>query len=155
MLKAPLSPETMLKLNARLQAYRQQAEERKTVKVRIWSSGGRGGLPLFRKYPPEVQEVCWQHYNSLCVKHKAKLDANPWFKCILVATATRVALEKLGLKNPRIGLNRMRIINQLKVALGIRDVNIDNAARMKIRRKRAKASAKVQKLNVSQLPLEC
>lgn len=82
---------------------------------------------FFRKYPIEVQDKCWEHYNSLCIKHKAKLQGNNRYKRILVATATRLALDELGITQiSRKGFHRLRIINSIKVRLNLRDKNPNN-----------------------------
>lgn len=140
----------MLALNAKLQAYREHADKNRNF-------GGMRELRLgyFMAYPPEVRKLAWEHLSLLCVKHKAKLEARPSFKGPLVATATRLALDELGLREiSRKGFYRLRAMRKLKVDLGIQDKNPDGGE-MNNRRKRAKALAKMQKLNVSQLPLEC
>jgi hypothetical protein len=107
-------------LIANLQRYRKEADAN-----RNFSGGkpGRTSLPLFAKYPPEVQQVCREYLNSLCVKHKDRLEANYGrYYGVLVATATRMALDKLGLRQiSRKGFHRLRVINSTKVALGLRD----------------------------------
>jgi hypothetical protein len=139
-------------LIANLQRYRKEADANRNF------SGGKPGntlLPLFGKYPPEVQQVCREYLNSLCVKHKDRLEANYGrYYGVLVATATRLALDKLGLRQiSRKGFHRFRTINRIKVALGLRDKNLNDI--MNNRRKRATASANLQKCTVRQIPLEC
>lgn len=93
----------------------------------------------FRKYPPEVQAKCWEHYNSLCIKHKAKLQGNNWYKRILVATATRLALDELGITQiSRKGFLRLRVINNIKVKLGFRD---KNHANLRVYKRKVKVDA--------------
>ena len=112
------------KLVATLQRYRKEAAAN-----RNFSGGKRGNtfLPLFAKYPPEVQKVCREYLNSLCLKHKDRLEANYGrYYGVLVATATRMALDKLGLRQiSKKGFQRGRDINRIKVFLGIQDKNPD------------------------------
>jgi len=144
----PLHPDVLLaKRVARLQLYRQSAEGNRNFKGRV----GEPGRLYFRHYPPEVQRVCWEHFSSLCVKHKARLEVDGSFTGTLVATATRLALDQLGLRDiSRQGFNRLRAIRRLKVDLGITDINEDRR-----RKRRAASTPNMQKCNVSQLPLEC
>lgn len=135
-------------LIARLQTYRKQAEANHNF-VNLRDNGERG-KPYFRKYPPEVQVICWEFYNSLYLKHGHKLLADSSYQRILVAVATRLALDKLGITQiSRKGFHRMREINRVKVGLGIRDKSPDQVANN--RRKRAAAIAKMQERDVPPL----
>ena len=82
---------------------------------------------LFHKYPPDVRALAWEYLNLLSIKYKAKLEtSHPGYYAILVATATRLALDKLGYTQiSRKGFHRIRIINRLKVAIGVMDKNPD------------------------------
>jgi len=135
-------------LIAQLQRYRKEANANRN----FGNAKDEGsGKPYFRNYPPEVQKVCWEHFSLLCSKHKAKLEANSSYVSVLVATATRLALDELGLRQvSRKGFHRLRIINRTKVALGIRDKNPNRR-----RPKNAAPTTNLQKCNVSQLSLEC
>jgi hypothetical protein len=65
----------------------------------------------FRKYPPDVQECAWKHLNILCERHKDKLNGRPKYKGIMVATATRLALDELGYR--RISLRGCAVANSM------------------------------------------
>lgn len=136
---------------ALLQSYRQHAEgNRNFVGIREHK-----GKAYFSTYPPEVQKVCWEFYNSLYLKHGYKLEADPGYARILVATATRLALDHLGLRTiSRSGFHRLRAINKLKVDLGIQDEHPVNRLSISEKRRRAAKKASMQKLNLSQLSME-
>lgn len=110
------------KLIANLQRYRREAKANSNFgNIKSIRKG------YFKAYSPEVQAKCWEIYNSLCIKHKAKLEAYPWYKRIMVATATRMALDALGItQTSRKGFHRLRIINHTKVMLRVRDKNPNN-----------------------------
>ncbi len=131
---ANLSNEHRKSLIAQLQRYRKHAEgNRNFVGVRRYKRKA-----YFATYPPEVQTVCWEFYNSLYIKHGHKLEGDPSYVRILVATATRLALDKLGITQiSRKGFHRLREINRVKVGLGIR-------VKYPGRRYRAKAAASLQ-----------
>ena len=141
-------------LIANLQRYRKEADANRNFKGGKMS--GNPGRP-FRAYPPSVQAVMWETLNSLCLKHKAKLEANYQRTYgMLVATATRIALDKLGLRQiSRKGFHRFRTINRIKVALGLRDKHPGKRYIPKRKVKDATLTPDMQKCNVSQLPLEC
>ena|SRR5947207_4906327 len=147
-----LSPEVKLSLIAKLQAYRQEARANRNFNGRT----SEHGKPYFRNYPPEVRYVAWKHFSILCTRHKAKLEANRSLTGMMVATATRLALDELGLRQiSRKGFHRLRAINYLKVRIGIQDKHIGNRYIPKKRKKDATTTTNVQKLHLSQLPLEC
>lgn len=93
MAKRPLKLSTILKLNTTLQRYKKEADANRF----FGGKPGEAGAP-FRNHPPEVQKLAWEHLSYLCVKHKDKLKANyQWYYRVLVATATRLALDELGI----------------------------------------------------------
>src|SRR5256885_3412340 len=149
-----LSPEVKLSLITKLQAYRQEARANRNFNGRT----GEHGKPYFRNYPPEVRDAAWKHFSILCTRHKAKLEANGSLIGMIVATATRLALDELGLRQiSRSGFHRLRAINFLKVSLGIQDKHkgkryIPGKGKGN---KNATTTTNLQKCNVSQLPLEC
>lgn len=111
--------ETTLKYNTTLQRFKREAEANKNFGDRK----GSVGKPLFHKYPPEVRKLAWEHLSSLCIKHKDKLKAKyGTYYGALVATATRLALDELGITQiSRKGFNRRVGIARLEVRVGIRD----------------------------------
>src|SRR6267154_4720763 len=100
-----LRNQTTASLIARLQRFRKHAEgNRNFTGVKRYK-----GQPYFSAYPPEVQTVCWEFYNSLYLKHGHKLQADPSYVRVLVATATRLALDKLGITQiSKSGFHRTR-----------------------------------------------
>lgn len=115
----PDSIKTILKYNTTLQRFKREAEANKNFGNK---PKGTVGTP-FLKYPPEVRKLAWEHLSSLCIKHKDKLKAQyGTYYGALVATATRLALDELGITQiSRKGFNRRANIARLKVRIGIRD----------------------------------
>lgn len=115
----PDSIKTILKYNTTLQRFKREAEANKNFGDRK----GSVGKPLFYKYPPEVRKLAWEHLSSLCIKHKDKLKARyGTYYGVLVATATRLALDELGITQiSKKGTVRRRNIERLKVRIGIKD----------------------------------
>src|SRR5438445_4310377 len=110
--------ETILKFNNTLQRFKREADANRNFGDRVSTPG-----PRFHKYPPEVRKLAWEHLSYLCIKHKNKLKANyGTYYGVLVATATRLALDELGItKISKKGVARRREIARLKVRIGIRD----------------------------------
>ena len=101
-----------------LQAYRQHARDNTLRNI--------PGRTKRKVYPPEVMDKRNEILSSLCIKHKAKIEANKFYYGVLVATATRMALEQLGLSDAtRKGFHTIRIMNRIRVNLGIRDKRED------------------------------
>lgn len=128
----PLKIETILKMNTTLQRYKREADANRNFGGR---PSGRAGTP-FLKYPPEVRKLAWEHLSSLCIKHQEKLKANYGiYYGVLVATATRLALDELGITQiSRKAWIRRREIARLQVRIGIRD---KRATPWKVSRKNA------------------
>lgn len=128
---------------ATLQRYRREAAH--NTLENIPGRHGRNGRNK-NIYPPEVVAKRLEFLSSLCIKHKAKLEANRHrIYGILVATATRMALDYLGLRNSsRKGFYKLRAMNKLKVDLGLQAKNPS-------RRYHAKAPASLQERNLSLL----
>lgn len=131
---------------AKLQSYRQQA-----AKNRNFANSPTGPKKgYFASYPPEVQRKCWEMLSALRIKHGDKVQGSRIG--MYVATATRMALDALGItKTSRNGFHRIRLINKQQVALGIRIPNPELAAHNR-RKSRAKATARMQERDLSQIP---
>ena len=135
----PIPITTILKFNTTLQRYKKVAEGNVN-----FSNGKRNpkGTPLFGAYPPEVRKLAWEHLSYLCIKHKARLQADRKFFGPLVATATRLALDELGITQiSRKGFHRMRTINYLKYRIGIRDKHPVNRLAESEKRRRSGSPA--------------
>lgn len=93
-----MSLKTLAKFQNTLRRYEAQAYYNTTIKsFRDQVKSAPAGSIPFRNQTPEVQRVAWECLSYLCIKHKAKLQANYQYYGILVATATHMAKRKLGI----------------------------------------------------------